>query len=187
MRRTGGYVKAVFACCVLHVAFVSAQTVNREALILKAFTDRVQAYAHLHKKLEGTLPPLKDASSPEQIKAHQEALAKLIRAARTRAAEGDLLTADARRLLRRRIAGALQRPGGSASLEDLSEATPIRLDLKVNASYPADVPLASFPPNLLRALPPLPEELEYRFVQRDLILRDIHANLIVDFMVKARP
>jgi hypothetical protein len=37
------------------------------------------------------------------------------------------------------------------------------------------------PPLLLAELPPLPEEVEYRFVGSDLILRDVQASLIVDF------
>ena len=36
--------------------------------------------------------------------------------------------------------------------------------------------------SVLMALPTLPKELEFRFVGRDLILRDTHANLIVDFL-----
>jgi hypothetical protein len=39
---------------------------------------------------------------------------------------------------------------------------------------------------LLR-LPQLPKEVEYRFVGRDLILRDVAANLIVDFLPNAVP
>jgi hypothetical protein len=52
----------------------------------------------------------------------------------------------------------------------------------VNASYPEDLPLAAVPPSLLNNLPRLPPELEYRFVNRDLILLDNSANLIVDFI-----
>jgi hypothetical protein len=33
----------------------------------------------------------------------------------------------------------------------------------------------------------LPEELEYRFINRDLVLYDGHANLIVDFVRDAIP
>ena len=36
--------------------------------------------------------------------------------------------------------------------------------------------------NLLATLPQLPEDLEYRIVGKDLILRDVHANVIVDFI-----
>jgi hypothetical protein len=35
---------------------------------------------------------------------------------------------------------------------------------------------------LLRKLPDLPPELEYRIVGRSLILRDVKANLIVDIL-----
>jgi hypothetical protein len=38
------------------------------------------------------------------------------------------------------------------------------------------------PPNVLCQLPTLPEELEYRFVNRDLVLWDAHADVIVDVM-----
>jgi hypothetical protein len=40
-------------------------------------------------------------------------------------------------------------------------------------------------PCILNALPPLPDELQYRFVGVDLILVDIHANLVVDILRNA--
>lgn len=177
----------LFSFFVLPFSFLEAQPPNREAQILKSFTDRVQAYVDLHNRLEATLPPLANDSTPEQIKSHQQALARLIRAGRPKAAQGELFTSDVRQVLRRTITRALRRPGGAASLDDLSEATPVRIRLDVNASYPADAPLTTVPPNLLQVLPRLPDEVEFRFVQRDLILRDTHANVIVDFMTKARP
>jgi hypothetical protein len=42
-------------------------------------------------------------------------------------------------------------------------------------------------PALLQVLPPLPRELEYRFVDRDLVLIDIHADLVVDILKEALP
>jgi hypothetical protein len=33
---------------------------------------------------------------------------------------------------------------------------------------------------VLNALPSVPEELQYRIVGRDLVLVDVHANLVVD-------
>ena len=54
----------------------------------------------------------------------------------------------------------------------------VRFD--VNAAYPDGLPLQSMPPSLLLNLPQLSKELEYRFVGRELILRDAPANLIVD-------
>jgi hypothetical protein len=38
------------------------------------------------------------------------------------------------------------------------------------------------PPQVLAALPKLPQELEYRFVGARLILLDTHADIILDFV-----
>ena len=43
------------------------------------------------------------------------------------------------------------------------------------------------PPNMLVALPALPKDIEYRFIEKHLILRDARANLIIDYMVNAIP
>src|SRR5262249_5758905 len=43
------------------------------------------------------------------------------------------------------------------------------------------------PPRLIEALPPLPKQLEYDFVGRTLVLRDVDADLVVDFMANALP
>jgi hypothetical protein len=42
-------------------------------------------------------------------------------------------------------------------------------------------------PSILCALPPLPDELQYRFAGRTLILWDVHADLIVDLLPGALP
>jgi hypothetical protein len=43
------------------------------------------------------------------------------------------------------------------------------------------------PPKLLAGLPPLPDELQYRFMNRDLVLWDVHANVVVDLIKRAMP
>jgi hypothetical protein len=43
------------------------------------------------------------------------------------------------------------------------------------------------PPQLLASLPKLPEALEYRFIGDRLILLDVHAHLVVDFIERALP
>ena len=57
---------------------------------------------------------------------------------------------------------------------------PKGMTVGVNQIYPTAIPLATFPPLLLKALPDLPPELEYRMVFRNLILRDVEGNYIVD-------
>jgi hypothetical protein len=41
------------------------------------------------------------------------------------------------------------------------------------------------PANLLANLPQLPEDVEYRIVDKHLILRDVDANIIVDYIPDA--
>ena len=43
------------------------------------------------------------------------------------------------------------------------------------------------PPDILHVLPPLPDELQYRLVDRDLVLIDMHADLVVDILPGALP
>jgi len=59
---------------------------------------------------------------------------------------------------------------------------PKNMKVDINTVYPTTLPLATFPAALLRKLPDLPPELEYRIVGRSLILRDVKANLIVDIL-----
>ena len=59
------------------------------------------------------------------------------------------------------------------------------MNLAVNSTYPISAPFSTVPPSVLMALPPLPKELEFRFVGRNLILRDTKANMIVDVLPEA--
>jgi hypothetical protein len=54
--------------------------------------------------------------------------------------------------------------------------------LEVNAKYPETAPLPTVPVNLLLSLPPLPDDLEYRILGKHLILRDVKANIIIDYI-----
>jgi hypothetical protein len=56
----------------------------------------------------------------------------------------------------------------------------------VNGTFPWDIGSAMWP-TLLRALPELPDELEYRFSRRNLVIIDIHADLVVDILEDALP
>jgi hypothetical protein len=43
------------------------------------------------------------------------------------------------------------------------------------------------PPLLLDCVPPLPKQLEYDFVGRTLLLRDVDADVVVDFLADTLP
>ncbi len=67
------------------------------------------------------------------------------------------------------------------------DENPQGVRVRVNERYPDTVPFASMPPQVLSMLPKLPLELEYRFIGERLILLDVHAHLIVDFIDNALP
>jgi hypothetical protein len=165
----------------------TAPRTNPDAELLVDFKKRIDDYMALHNKLERESPPLKETKDPAKIKASQEVLAMKIREARKDAKQGDIFTPEIRQLFRRlmypEVKGREGRETRAAITEESHEVKAV--PLKVNAGYPDKAPLMTVPPNILAALPKLPEDLEYRFVNRNMILLDIHANLIVDFVQNA--
>ena len=141
----------------------------------------------LHNKLEKEAPPLKETKDPAQIKASQVVLAQKIREARKDAKPGEIFTPEIRQLLRRLMYPETKGPDGAETKAAMAEEKQELKDVKlrVNADYPDNAPLMTVPPNILAALPKLPEDLEYRFVNRHMILLDVHANIIVDYVVNA--
>jgi hypothetical protein len=161
--------------------------VNADAALSVEFLKGVQAYVELHRKLEATLPPRPEHATPAEIQAHENALAKLIVQARSRAKQGDLLPQKVRAYLRRQIGAVLRGPDGAVIRQSVMEDNPGRVQLKVNARYPDGLPITTMPAPILGALPKLPEHVEYRFMGERLILLDIHAQLVMDYMTDALP
>jgi hypothetical protein len=161
--------------------------VNADALTSVQFLKRIEDYVALHKKLEATLPPRPEHATPQQVEAHATALSRLIAEARPRARQGDLLPPDTRAYLRRQIARGLSGPDAAALRESIREDNPGKVKLQVNGRYPDGAPLTTMPPPVLAELPRLPEDVEYRFIADRLILLDVHAQLVVDFMDAAIP
>jgi hypothetical protein len=161
---------------------------NADAQLLKDFKDRIDAYMKLYERQEKGKAQPKETSDPGKIKATQDTLAARIQAARKDAKPGDIFTPEIKQLFRRLMFPEMKGPDASETKKTTrdEEGLPAKSQiLKVNARYPENAPLPTVPPNLLSRLPQLPEELEYRFVNKDLILRDVNANLIIDFIPNA--
>jgi hypothetical protein len=75
--------------------------------------------------------------------------------------------------------------GDANTCAALHDDNPGALPLPINGTYPTHQPLSTVPANVLAALPPLPEDVEYRFAQRVLFLFDTRAGVIVDRMPAA--
>ena len=159
-----------------------AQPVNADAQTQKAFSDRVTKYVELRKSIESKLPSLPDKAEPKAITQHQRSLLAGLQRARSEAKPGDIFTEDVRHLIRRLIAGALSRQS-PAPRQAMREENPGTLPVRVNGAFPTSIPLPTVPPQVLLALPRLPdEELEYRFIGTRLLLLDSRANMVIDYM-----
>jgi hypothetical protein len=160
--------------------------VNANAAVIQDFMKRVHDYVALHKKLEDTLPKLSKKTTPEEIDRHERALAKLIQEARERTKPGDILAPDMQRLIRTLLQPIFAgRDGKQVKDEIMDREFKGSVKLRVNGRYPDEVPISTVPPQVLEALPKLPEELEYRFIRNGLILFDPHAHIIADYMRRA--
>lgn len=157
-------------------------TTNADAIVLQDFKQRVDKYLELHKQLAKKTPRQKETNDPAKIKAAEQVLAEAIQVARKDAKHGDIFTPEIRAKFRQLMYPEMKGSDGRETKEIINEDGAPAVPLKVNAHYPEKAPLPTVPPNLLARLPQLPEELEYRIIDKHLILRDTAANIIVDFI-----
>ena len=180
----------LFPCLLLAVIQVHAIVYQGDA---KEFETQIQKYVALQKKAVGTVPSIpRESSDAALIAKHEKQLADAIRAARPHAKQGEIFTPETRRLITMAIKQTLEgKEGAAAKATILGEGNPksdpsaAPVNLAVNSTYPVAAPLSTVPPSVLMALPPLPKELEFRFVGHNLILRDTQANMIVDVLPEA--
>lgn len=158
---------------------------NPDALVLVDFQKRIDKYMSMHKDTEKGSAEQEETNDPAKIRQAQLNLAERLRAARKDARPGDIFTPQIRAMFRRLMYPEMKGAQGRETRSEIKEDAPPAITLKVNASYPEGQPLPTMPSNLLANLPQLPEDLEYRVVDKHLILRDVDANIIVDYIPNA--
>lgn len=176
-------------CLICALAWVAAwQAAARQTPVEADFDKRVSEYVKLHNKAAGDMPKLKPTDSAESIAGHQHELARRISQARAGGAQGDIFTPEITSEFQRLMALAMQGHRAKHIRRSLNAGEPNALPaLRINGEYPAGVPLQSMPPSLLLNLPKLPKEVEYRLIGHTLVLLDVEANLVVDFIPDAIP
>jgi hypothetical protein len=143
---------------------LSGQAIGREAKVVGEFHDRVRAYLAVNAY---TSVPSEDAHdeavsdelcSLPDVSTHVDSVPPR---------HGTIFTTEVEDLFRRIVASVLS-PIDQADV------------LRVMPLFPGGVPVQFVSPNLLRALPPLPKRLEYRFRQHDLVILDLDTGVTVD-------
>ncbi len=150
------------------------------------FAAGIQKYLSVRASVEAKLPKLVETNDPKKIAERAALLASSLQAARKDAKAGDIFTPAVAAEFRKILAAdaAARTPADRASLmAEVPQKAP-----QVNALYPQDssgpepAALPSFPAKLLAVLPELPEQVDYRFLGKALVLRDTVANIVIDFL-----
>ena len=147
------------------------------------FTARMSAYEAMRNRLEDGLPRLEVTDDPKEILRAETMLAARIREARAGARRGAIFSPPIRNAFRR----ALKAEAGPGPCESLRDDNPGEFEYRINGTYPKYQPVSTVPPSMLAALPELPPDVYYRFLNRDLVLHDTRANVILDEIPDAIP
>ena len=140
------------------------------------FSARIWRYSELRRELEKDSPGLSVTQDVRAIRKAQRALAKKIRVARHDAKQGDIFTPEIGIEFREVLRLEMDADTWAAIMDD----NPGEFSNRINGTYPGKRPLSTVPPNILARLPRLPDDVQYRFLGRHLILHDTRANLILD-------
>ena len=160
---------------------------------LAEFSKRVDEYVALRNRLADTMGPIDETKSQAEIAARAATLAHLIQTERPNAKPGDIFTPGAAAVIKAIIQQEYRsksdsvREGREVQEKEYRDDGLPEFTLAVDSLYPTKYPLTTFSANLLPLLPQLPAQVEYRVLFHYLLLRDVEANLIVDFIPHAVP
>ena len=151
--------------------------------VLSVFHERVESYAALHRRLA---PPVMTSTDPLSKLLTGNYLAAAVRGARRDAQQGEIFTPEIATLFRWMLADSIGERDGEGFLTVLNgnEPVPPGMHPTVNETYTM-MPLHRVPQSVRLGLPAIPAELDYRIAGHDLVLWDIYAGIVVDFVPNA--
>ncbi|MBW8865754.1 MAG: hypothetical protein JF610_00215 [Acidobacteria bacterium] len=156
---------------------------------LQAYVDQTQPFrkeaAQEAERVHGKATP--NGGAEQSLRTRQNALADALRTRlRPNAKQGDLFTPTVAAEIQKEIKSMFDSPQRDLLVDELAE----QLNTPANTPKPTinqRLVAPRVPPRLMEVLPPLPKQLEYDFTDRSLVLRDIDADLVVDFVSEAFP
>jgi hypothetical protein len=145
------------------------------------FTNRVEAYSELRRRLESGLPAVTVTDDVGQLRRGRRALAGAIRIARSGATPGEFFTAATGAQFQLVLARIMDARMWAVIMDE----NPGAFGHGVDGTYPDGKTFSTMPGLVLAELPELPDDIQFRFVGRRLILYDVRANTIIDWMPDA--
>ena len=145
------------------------------------FTNRVTAYSELRARLESRLPAVAVTDDVDQLRRGRRTLARAIRVARSGAVQGELFTAATSAQFQLVLARVMDARMWAVIMDE----NPGAFGHDIDGAYPDEKTFSTMPGLLLAQLPELPDDIQFRFVGRHLILYDVRANTIIDRMPDA--
>jgi hypothetical protein len=140
------------------------------------FSASMDEYAKLRSTLQKGLPALAVTANPIETQQAERLLAARIRKARAGAGRHDIFTDETRRAFKQMLRPVTT----AATCAFVHDDNPGEWGWAVNAEYPKQHPVSSVPPAMLDVMPRLPDDVFYRFLDTDLVLHDIKANIMLD-------
>lgn len=152
---------------------------------LRVFHERVDLYVALHRRLAPP-PPAARSTDPLSRLLTGQYLASAIRSSRRAAQQGDIFTPYVATVFRQLLADSIGERDGETFLAELGGGAiaPSGMHPTVNEPYSMTT-VFRVPPEVRLGLPQLPAELDYRIAAHDLLLWDIYAGIVVDFVPDA--
>lgn len=158
-----------------------------ELAALAQFDAAIAKYMALRQRLRNELAgPVPNSTAPELTRA-SDAIAAAIQRARAGAREGDLFSPPVANVVKHWVEDIIRRDNLGPMLADIDDEIPTVKAPSIHLRFPAASQMATMPPSLLAVLPSLPKGLEYRIIGNYLILRDVDAALILDYIPAAVP
>jgi hypothetical protein len=156
---------------------------------LQAYVDQTQPFRKLAAQEAEKVPgkATAETGAEQSVRTRQNSLAEALRTKlRPTAKQGDLVAPATAQAIVSEIQKAFNTPKRDLLLDELAEqiGTPANA-----AAATVNQPLSAprIPPRLMEVLPPLPKQLEYDFVGRSLVIRDVDADLVIDYVPNALP
>ena len=150
---------------------------------VQEFTARAEAYAAMHRRLAASLPLLGPSLDRHTLLISRTFLSAAIRSAKPSLRQGDIFTPAAARIVRGVLLDALDEGDLDTFALPMDEEGRMLAGVhpRIYDPFPA-WETSELPASVVFLLPTLPEELEYRIADYDLVIWDVYADLVVDVL-----